>query len=55
MSSSGLLVLASCTFILLIIGMNALGDVRSSVNDSNPVLKSDADMGTSAATPLLLF
>ena len=52
MSSSGFLVLATCTFILLVVGMSALGDFRASVNDTNPVVKAHADLGTDIANPI---
>jgi hypothetical protein len=52
MNSSGMLLLATCTFILIIVGMSALSDFRVNVNSTNPTIQADANMGTSAATPL---
>jgi hypothetical protein len=52
MSSSGMLVLATCVFLLLTVGMSALSDFGANVNDTNPVIKADANLGTDVANPL---
>jgi hypothetical protein len=53
MSTSGMLLLATCGFILIIVGMSALSDFRANVKSTNPTIQANADMGTSAATPIL--
>jgi hypothetical protein len=52
MNSSGMLLLATCVFILIIVGMSAISDFRLSVNDTNPIVKADANLGTDVVNPL---
>jgi len=52
MNSSGMLLLATCTFILIIVGMSALSDFRENVNSTNPIVKADANLGTDVANPI---
>jgi hypothetical protein len=52
MSNSGMLVLTTCAFLLLVEGMSALGDFRASVNDTSATVKNSADLGTGVANPI---
>jgi hypothetical protein len=52
MSNSGMLVLTTCAFLLLVVGMSELGGFRASVNDTSTTVKNSADLGTDVANPI---
>jgi hypothetical protein len=51
-NSSGALILFVSICILIVVSLVAMNDFRANVNDSNPVMKTDADMGTSVVNPI---
>jgi hypothetical protein len=52
MSNSGALILFVSLGILIVVSLVAMNDFRANVNDSNPTIKSDANLATDVANPL---
>jgi hypothetical protein len=52
MSNSGALILFVSLGILIVVSLVAINDFRANINDSNPIVRADADMGTSVISPL---
>jgi hypothetical protein len=52
MSTSGSVILFVSLCILIVVSLVAMNDFRANVNDSNPVMKADANLGTDVANPI---
>jgi hypothetical protein len=53
-NSSGALILFVSICILIVVSLVAMNDFRANVNDSNPVMKADANLGTDVVNPLFM-